>query len=208
SAHELDYRARSARYIAERSITTSRAGTRTLHPASRISMKISIRPSTILPFFCLLALIFSDQPEARANEPPLVDPPLFELGRVFFDEGHPSSGESLCRAISKSTQRSSSPSEIAEFLIQHPNLRVEIFGHADSKECERVNCSDLSERRASLVYRWLLDHGVPKNQIISYHGRGTTHPMDRSDNEHERQNNRRVDFEVTDVQQDVPQHEL
>lgn len=163
-------------------------------------MNPSISSNSVFSVFCVLALIFSGKSDVRANEPPLVDPPFFELGRVLFSEGRPSAGESLCQAIAKSAQRSSSPREIAEFLDQHPNLRVEIFGHADSKECERVNCSDLSTRRALLVYHWLLDHGVPKNQIVSYVGLGTTHPMDRSDDEHQRQNNRRVDFEVTDAQ--------
>lgn len=143
-----------------------------------------------------------------AQEPMIVDPPFFELGRVLFLEGQPVIGEPLIEALTKSHPQMSSPQEIANFLIERPYLDVEIFGHADARECDKVKCLDLSNRRAVLVHDWLIDHRVPPKQLKSHEGFGASRPMDESKTDRQRQNNRRVDFDVTDTRLDDVKDQL
>lgn len=157
------------------------------------------RTATLLGLIALSTNLFLCVTHVRAQEPMIVDPPLYDLDRVLFRSDHPGVGESLSNAVTKPDIEMWSLQETANFLMERPYLDVEIFGHADVKECDKVNCQELSSRRAVMVHDWLINHGVPSMQLKSHEGLGASQPMDKSETEQQRQNNRRVDFEVTDT---------
>ncbi len=65
-----------------------------------------------------------------------------------------------------------------EYLVQHPNVRVMIEGHADERGTPEYNIA-LGERRAKAVVKYLQSMGVSASQmsIVSY---GEEKPLDFS----------------------------
>ncbi len=65
-----------------------------------------------------------------------------------------------------------------EYLVQHPNVRVMIEGHADERGTPEYNIA-LGERRAKAVVKYLQSMGVSPSQmsIVSY---GEEKPLDFS----------------------------
>jgi iron complex outermembrane recepter protein len=80
--------------------------------------------------------------------------------------------------------------EVAELLMEDPNLNLEIEGHTDSRGDEAFN-QKLSERRAAAARAYLIKKGVDASRIIST-GFGESQPVDTNDTEEGRFNNRRV----------------
>ena len=74
--------------------------------------------------------------------------------------------------------------------------RVSIEGHTDDVGSAESN-RDLSERRASSVMQWLIAHGVDATRLES-HGVGETEPEAGGHSREAREQNRQVDFLVTD----------
>jgi OOP family OmpA-OmpF porin len=86
-------------------------------------------------------------------------------------------------------------------LMNHPELRVEVAGHTDSKGTDEYNQA-LSERRARAVYDYLTSHGVDAGRISGPTGYGESRPIapntneDGSDNPEGRARNRRTELNV------------
>ena len=128
------------------------------------------------------------------------DPPSlsFEFMPVVFKSGRPAIGESLESAFNSSEfDQGLALKHDVDALKNQPRFRVEIVGFADPDECSGRACYELSERRAKLVYDWLVDHGAPKKCLVGYKGRGAEEPLYRAGEEDVRQRNRRV--EVTSL---------
>ncbi len=77
----------------------------------------------------------------------------------------------------------------AQFLAQHPDLKVTIEGHCDDRGSEEYNLS-LGDSRASSLRSMLVEHGAKADQLktMSY---GKEHPFCSEDNEQCWQQNRR-----------------
>lgn len=84
-------------------------------------------------------------------------------------------------------------SKMAAIVNSHSDLRIKIIGHTDSNGPDSYNVG-LSERRAERVKKFLIDVGVPAdNVVIEY--RGEKDPATSNTTSQGKQLNRRVDFE-------------
>jgi len=82
----------------------------------------------------------------------------------------------------------------AEWLKDHPSVKVEIEGHCDERGTEEYNLA-LGARRAETVYDFLVDYGIDPKRLrtISY---GESVPLDPGHDEQAWAKNRRVHFAV------------
>ena len=80
----------------------------------------------------------------------------------------------------------------AQFLLQHPELKVTVEGHCDDRGSEEYNLG-LGDRRAQTIKAYLLQAGISADRIstISY---GKERPFCRQDDEQCWQQNRRDHF--------------
>ncbi|MBM3779556.1 MAG: OmpA family protein, partial [Acidimicrobiia bacterium] len=85
--------------------------------------------------------------------------------------------------------------KIAGIIMAHPDLQIEIEGHADSTGSDDYN-QGLSERRAESVRRFLVDEGVDGAHVQA-HGFGESRPVASNDTDAGRQQNRRVDLVIS-----------
>ena len=119
-----------------------------------------------------------------------------DLDMILFKSGHPLAGESLIDALKNPSSAQLDLLEAnADALRKTPELVVEIMGFADSHECAKTGCYQLSLRRAKSVYEWLVAHGVPAFKLKGPTGNGSGWPIDRSGAEEGWQYNRRVQFD-------------
>ena len=79
-------------------------------------------------------------------------------------------------------------------LDEAKDVAVRIEGHCDSTGDEAYN-QLLSERRATAVKAYLIEHGIAADRL-SVAGRGEGTPVASNDNEEGRFQNRRVEFRV------------
>jgi len=88
----------------------------------------------------------------------------------------------------------------AEILKSHPELRLEIYGYADSQGKHGYN-RNLSEKRAQNIKQYLIEQGINKKQITIVVGKGDTNLLNDCVNgeecgKEENEVNRRVEFTV------------
>ncbi|MBI3781884.1 MAG: OmpA family protein [Deltaproteobacteria bacterium] len=90
--------------------------------------------------------------------------------------------------------------EAADVLTQHPQIRVSVEGHTDSKGTDAYN-EKLSVRRAEAVFRYLVGHGVTPErlEVIGY---GETRPVADNETDAGRAQNRRVELHVVSPPED------
>ena len=84
---------------------------------------------------------------------------------------------------------------VAGILGSHPDLKIEIEGHADSTGSDDHN-QRLSERRAQSVRAYLGDQGIGQS-VVSAVGFGESRPVATNGTAAGRQQNRRVEIVVT-----------
>ncbi len=78
----------------------------------------------------------------------------------------------------------------------HGTLIVEVAGHTDSTASEAYN-QNLSERRAKVVYNYLVDKGVAADRM-TWKGYGELSPIATNDTEEGRAKNRRTELVIQD----------
>ena len=89
------------------------------------------------------------------------------------------------------------PEELAKFpdfirqVKENPEVRFEINGHTDSTGSEKLN-QTLSENRAKAVSDYLLNQGIPREQIAVVQGFGKSQPLDPNN----LAKNRRVEVQI------------
>jgi OmpA-OmpF porin, OOP family len=91
--------------------------------------------------------------------------------------------------------------KVADGLVKHPRLRVEVQGHTDSTGAKAYNMS-LSAKRADAVREYLLHKGVNTQQMVSK-GYGPTEPVASNATKAGRAANRRVVMQVLENPGDV-----
>jgi OmpA-OmpF porin, OOP family len=87
---------------------------------------------------------------------------------------------------------------VLDILKKYPNIKkVNVEGHTDNRGGAGHNLG-LSKRRAAAVVKWLTDRGIDKERLASQ-GFGQTKPIDTNDTADGRQNNRRVEFNILEM---------
>ncbi len=113
--------------------------------------------------------------------------PVVTLSDVLFDTGaatlKPGAGLSLDR--------------LADYLKAHPQTKVLIEGHTDSRGSDAYN-EELSQRRADAVAKALVQRGVSADAVRTA-GRGKSYPVATNDTAAGRQQNRRVEIVFSDA---------
>jgi outer membrane protein OmpA-like peptidoglycan-associated protein len=84
--------------------------------------------------------------------------------------------------------------QLAQFLTEHPDRRVEIDGYTDSVGSEAYN-EELSQRRANSVKAALVTRGVDPTRINTQ-GYGKAYPVASNSDSGGRQLNRRVEVVI------------
>ena len=85
--------------------------------------------------------------------------------------------------------------EVADLILKNKNWNVEIQGHTDSDGSDAYNL-DLSQRRAESVKAYLVNRGVPAEQLTAK-GFGESQPVATNSTAAGKAKNRRVVFNVT-----------
>ncbi|MEW5976567.1 MAG: OmpA family protein [Acidobacteriota bacterium] len=88
--------------------------------------------------------------------------------------------------------------KVSGILLVSPNYKLSIEGHTDNIGSDAYN-QKLSEERATSVYEYLLQAGVPA-EIMTTIGYGKTQPRESNDTAKGRQANRRVEIIIQDVE--------
>ena len=83
---------------------------------------------------------------------------------------------------------------VVSWLSDHPELKVEIGGHTDSRGSDAYN-QKLSENRAKAVYDYFVSHGIDASRL-SYKGYGESRPIATNETDEGRQRNRRVELQL------------
>ncbi len=81
-------------------------------------------------------------------------------------------------------------------LGTHGNILVEVGGHTDSTGAAEYN-QNLSERRAKVVFDYLVAHGVSADRM-TWRGYGESLPIAGNDSEEGRAQNRRTELKIKD----------
>jgi outer membrane protein OmpA-like peptidoglycan-associated protein len=84
--------------------------------------------------------------------------------------------------------------QLAQFLVEHPDRRVQIEGFTDSVGTDSYN-EDLSQRRADAVKAALINRGVQPSRV-STEGYGKAYPVANNTDSGGRQLNRRVEVVI------------
>lgn len=85
-------------------------------------------------------------------------------------------------------------SDLADFLTENKEIRVELSGHTDDTGDPAFN-KELSSKRAQAVKNYLADQGVKEDRLIA-RGYGDSKPKDTNDSEEGRANNRRTELKI------------
>jgi outer membrane protein OmpA-like peptidoglycan-associated protein len=113
--------------------------------------------------------------------------PVVTLSDVLFD----TAAASLKPGADLSLDR------LAAYLKAHPQTKVSIEGHTDSRGSDEYN-DDLSMRRAQAVAKALIARGVAPDSLTPV-GRGKNYPVATNDTAAGRQQNRRVEIVFSDA---------
>ncbi|NJO03513.1 MAG: OmpA family protein [Bacteroidia bacterium] len=135
------------------------------------------------------------------KQPPDEDPPV-----IVSDWGHLRAGKRIIlkNVLFEFDRANLLPSslpeldELGRFLRQYPSLKVSIIGHTDSIGTEADNRL-LSLARAQTVTNYLVSQGI-ESARLSAEGLGESQPLDTNATEDGRQNNRRVELLIKDLE--------
>jgi outer membrane protein OmpA-like peptidoglycan-associated protein len=109
---------------------------------------------------------------------------VLTLGDVLFDTGRAELKPGATRKLD----------QLAQFLTEHPDRRVQIDGFTDSVGTDSYN-EELSQRRANAVRAALLSRGVEASRIGT-EGYGKSYPVADNGDSGGRQLNRRVEVVI------------
>jgi OOP family OmpA-OmpF porin len=127
---------------------------------------------------------------------------VIDLRGVNFKFDRPKKGEKdISKALAEPTKDSLAILDQAvDTLQRYPQVRVLVAGHTDNIGTAAYNQS-LSERRAKIVYDYLIAHGIDASRLDGPVGFGMTKPIATNDTEAGRAQNRRTELQVQEGQQ-------
>jgi outer membrane protein OmpA-like peptidoglycan-associated protein len=111
---------------------------------------------------------------------------VLTLGDVLFDTG----------ASTLKPGADSVMARVASFMDKHPETKVMIEGHTDSRGSDQYN-EELSRRRAAAVQDALGSRGIDRSRVEAV-GKGEGFPVASNDDAAGRQQNRRVEIVFSD----------
>ncbi len=109
---------------------------------------------------------------------------VLTLGDVLFDTGRAELKPGASRNLD----------QLAQFLVEHPERRVQVDGFTDSVGSDSYN-EELSQRRANAVREALIARGVEPSRIGA-EGYGKSYPVANNNDSGGRQLNRRVEVVI------------
>ncbi len=109
---------------------------------------------------------------------------VLTLGDVLFDTGQSALKPGAARKLD----------QLAQFLTEHPDRRVQIDGFTDSVGTDAYN-EELSQRRADAVRAALISRGIDASRIGT-EGYGKAYPVANNNDSGGRQLNRRVEVVI------------
>src|SRR5271163_2079527 len=109
---------------------------------------------------------------------------VLTLGDVLFDTGQSALKPGAARKLD----------QLAQFLTEHPDRRVQIDGFTDSVGTDSYN-EELSQRRANTVREALISRGIESSRIGT-EGYGKSYPVANNADSGGRQLNRRVEVVI------------
>ena len=109
---------------------------------------------------------------------------VVELREVYFEVGR-------CELLPQSYHELT---RLADMLLRHPAMRIEVSGHTDNQGTIEYN-QTLSEARAKAVVDFLVGQGVEAKRL-TWRGYGKTMPVASNDTPEGRSLNRRVEYKV------------
>jgi len=115
---------------------------------------------------------------------PIVKNAMTVLNNIFFDFNE---SDIKPRSFSELD-------EVAKFLNENPNIKVEISGHTDNVGDENYN-QQLSLRRAQSVVNYFSSKGIAVARLTEV-GLGSKKPIRPNDSDGNRQINRRIEFRI------------
>jgi outer membrane protein OmpA-like peptidoglycan-associated protein len=116
---------------------------------------------------------------------------VMTLGDVLFDTGRSELKPGAARKLD----------QLVQFLMEHPERRVQIDGFTDSVGTDSYN-EELSQRRADSVKAALLSRGVDASRV-STEGYGKAYPVANNSDSGGRQLNRRVEVVIGNSSQPI-----
>jgi outer membrane protein OmpA-like peptidoglycan-associated protein len=116
---------------------------------------------------------------------------VMTLGDVLFDTGRAELKPGAARKLD----------QLVQFLMEHPERRVQIDGFTDSVGTDAYN-EELSQRRADSVKAALLSRGVDASRV-STEGYGKAYPVANNSDSGGRQLNRRVEVVIGNSSQPI-----
>jgi outer membrane protein OmpA-like peptidoglycan-associated protein len=86
--------------------------------------------------------------------------------------------------------------KLANFMIDHPHLKLNISGHTDMQGKEEANLR-LSQARADAIKAYLIYTFKIESGRIEAHGFGSSRPIVKEEHDDHRKLNRRVEFDIS-----------
>ena len=116
---------------------------------------------------------------------------IIQLDRIYFDFDKwdllPASYEQL--------------KELLDLLEYYPSMKIAIHGHTDSHGTDQYNV-ELSDKRSKSVMDYLLENGIASDRLEAA-GFGESKPIDSNNTDNGRQMNRRVEFVVLQLDENI-----
>ncbi len=107
------------------------------------------------------------------------------LDDIYFDTGQTKPNDKSRDALKL----------LANFLQEHPDLKVEISGHTDNTGNAHRN-QVLSEQRAEAIVVYLIDEGFISPRRLTFVGYGDTQPISDNETSEGKEKNRRVELKI------------
>ena len=124
---------------------------------------------------------------------------VIDLRGVNFKFDRPRKGETnIAPTLQKPTSDSMDIlNQAVDTLKRYPNVHIMVAGYTDSTGPEAYNQS-LSERRAKIVYDYLVSHGVSASRLDGPVGHGENDPVASNKTKDGRARNRRTELQTED----------